>query len=145
MNSIIKILVTFIFLFPLIFFSQESYQVKYSQNDRHIDWMKGYRNYTIYVEQDVDTRQMINETRVKYTIYVNYSRTYSNDTVGEGMITIYTGSQTIKLPFNEVYHYQDMFHFYYNDVLFAYYLPQAKTFSIIDRNKRVFKNLVSLD
>ena len=142
----LKKLSTIFFLISFaLYTAQQGYQVKTSERDGYIDLIKGQRTYEKYYELDYDTGKVFNEHKSDCEIYVNFIRRYSNDTVGDGMITYYYGSRSIKLPFDQVKFKNNTFHFFYNEILFAYYYSDYKTFVLVDKTKRVYKTYKDLD
>lgn len=140
-----KLTISFFFLLFGFFSAQQGYQVKTSERDGYIDLIKGQRTYEKYYEFDYDTGKIFNEHESSCEIYVNFKRRYSNDTVGDGIITYYYGNRSIKLPFDQVIFKNNIFYFFYSEILFAYYFSDSKTFTLVDKTKRVYKTYTDLD
>ncbi len=134
-----KILLIICILLYTNFFSQEGYQIEFNKRDGFIDFIKGSRYYVEYVEKDADTGLLLNHREISYFIFINYERTYSDDTIGKGVITIYIGEKPFKFLFSEVYAEKGGVAFYSGNNRFAAYFPKEKQFILYDAHSRIYR------
>lgn len=124
--------------------AQSGYDVQFSPRDSYlIDYINGSRQFSAYQELDMDTNKKLQKYYVSAEIFINFKRTEHNDSMGIGYITVYTGDNSNKIPFDVVISKNGNFYFFYNENLYAHYYPRLKMFTFVDYNRRVYKNFLT--